>query len=90
MIYAGMGAGVGFIVAALTGSAVSWWVFVLVGAIVVYLLSCAVLPFAICPWCRDRRRRGDQHGNYRDRNCWVCGDERYVRLGARWLYGVGR
>ena len=57
----------------------------LLGGLGVYLLSCAVYPFRPCPWCRDNRKRSDDRGNYRIKGCWLCGGERYVRLGARFL-----
>lgn len=60
------------------------------GALVLYLASCAVYPYAACPWCRGRStKRGDGSGHYRRAaECWVCEGKDFRRLGAR-LMGRG-
>jgi len=61
----------------------SLWVSAVLGAAVIYVGSCVVFPHRRCPWCRDGKRRSDGDGNWRERNCPVCGDRPYVRFGAR-------
>lgn len=91
MRYAGVGALAGFLAVPLLGLPPGSWIgSVIVGALVCYLISCWVFPFARCPWCRDAKRRGDGHGNWRPRNCRVCADKPYVRVGARMLWWVDR
>lgn len=87
-------AALGLVVGVLAGSVMgvppdSLWVSGGLGAVAVYGVSCLFWPYRVCPWCRDGKRRSDGDGNWRDRNCPVCGDRPYVRFGAR-LLGRGR
>lgn len=59
------------------------------GALVIYMVSCAIWPYAACWWCGGQRNRGDGLGHFRRRGrCRVCGGGPYRRVGAR-LLGVG-
>lgn len=90
MRYAVLGAVLGLLVGPAVGvSADAMWVTAGLGAAVVYVGSCVVFPYRRCPWCKDGKRRSDGDGNWRERNCPVCGDRPYVRFGAR-LMGRGR
>jgi hypothetical protein len=52
--------------------------------ILIYGLMCALLPKRACWWCEGSKSRTDGRGNYRDKNCWRCGNEgKVLRLGAR-------
>jgi hypothetical protein len=57
------------------------------GALLLYLVSCWRFPYARCLWCRGRTTaRGDGSGHFRRvRLCWLCGGEDLRRLGARLL-----
>lgn len=89
MKYAALGGALGLLAGPMVGVGPGGlWVSAALGAVLVYGLSCLLRPYRVCPWCSDRRRRGDGDGNYRNRNCPACGDRKYVRFGAR-LMGRG-
>lgn len=55
-------------------------------ALVLYLGSCWIWPYAKCWWCGGVRKRGDGLGHFRRRGkCRVCDSAMYVRIGARLL-----
>jgi hypothetical protein len=84
VIYAVLGGVLGVLAGPLLGVAADGlWVTGLIGAVGVYLLSCLLFPFTLCWRCKGRRRRDDGQGNWRDRDCAVCGGDPYPRFGAR-------
>lgn len=55
-----------------------------------YLGWCWVLPYKVCPSCKNTDKLRDSYGNYNRFVCWRCGGRDYPRIGTRLIGGNRR
>lgn len=65
------------------------WAWVIVAAVVVYFIHCAIWPYRRCSMCSGTgKQRAPLSRAYR--TCSCGGDGQAIRWGARLLHGIGR